>query len=270
MLQSCSHTDSEGSAGDAGNCKPVLEAQMDNILSGVDTDTDFTLYLETEAGQNYTFNYGNSTITTTYESASTSKWVTATIILRLVDEGILSLNDRPQDLIENWPIDSSDPLYDITLADLLSFTSGLTQEPLCINLAGANFEACVNQIGATNAGNEIIPGTQFYYSGTHMQVAGLMAVKAAGVDSWQDLFEMFQLQTGLFPNGAYDLPSAANPRLAGGMHWRGDEYADFIRAFIQGDLFQNRLKLPDSGVHWNHGNGILALFTISLIIKKRF
>jgi len=93
-----------------------------------------------------------------------------------------------------------------------------------------------------NAGNGIIPGTQFDYGSAHLQVAGLMAVKAAGVDSWQDLFETFQQETGLFPNGAYNLPSIDNPRLAGGMHWQGREYADFIRAFFKGELLTEHTR----------------------------
>lgn len=222
----------------AGSCKPILEAQMDDILSGIDTGTDFTLYLETGNGHNYTFSSGNSTITTTYESASTSKWIAATIILRLVDQGVLFLDDRPQDLIEDWPIESSDPLYNITLADLLSLTSGLILEPLCAMTAGSDFETCIKQIALMNAGNGKIPGADFHYGGMHIQVAGLMAVKAAGVDSWQDLFKRFQRRTGLFRNSTFDVPSAKNPRLACGMHWRGDEYADFIRAFMKGRLLK--------------------------------
>lgn len=240
LLQACKYP--KENAEEMATCKPIVEAQMDETLSNIETGTDFTLYLETEDGYSYTFSSGNSTITTTYESASTSKWVTATIILQLVDQGKLFLDDRPEDLIDDWPIDSSDPLYNMTLAELLSFTSGLTQEALCARLPGADFETCVKQIAVANAGKGKIPGDKFHYGGMHMQVAGLMAVKAAGVDAWQDLFKNFQRKTGLFPNGAYDLPSASNPRLAAGMHWRGDEFVDFIKAFSQGKLLTKQTQ----------------------------
>jgi hypothetical protein len=38
-----------------------------------------------------------SSPSTLYESASTSKLITAVVILSLVDEGVLSLDDHPQD-----------------------------------------------------------------------------------------------------------------------------------------------------------------------------
>ena len=53
--------------------------------------------------------------------------------------------------------------------------------------------------------------------------------------------ERFRRETGLFSNGAYDLPSAGNPRLAGGMHWTGADYAAFLRALQGGQLLGPRL-----------------------------
>lgn len=128
----------------------------------------------------------------------------------------------------------------MTLEQLLSFTSGLTDEPSfllsCLNHPNDDFEACVISLATFNANNGRIPGQQFYYSSTHLQVAGLMAVKARGVATWQDLFTEFKAQTGLFTNSAYDLPSSTNPRLAGGMHWTGEEYMAFLKALKDGAL----------------------------------
>lgn len=224
-------------------CREPLENQMTETLTNLQTDTDFTLYLEAEDGGNFTYsNKGLSTLNTPYESASTSKWVTAAVILRLVDLGRLSLDDHPQDHILDWSIDPSDPLYEITLAQLLSFTSGLVNEPLCINQPNANFAACVRQIAVANAANGKVPGAEFDYGPSHMQVAGLMAMRAADVTSWRELFLQFKQDTGLFPNAAYDLPSISNPRLAGGMHWQAQEYAAFLKAFQFGTLLSEGTK----------------------------
>lgn len=213
-----------------------LEAAMDTVLSQTASDVDFSFAVERQDGRQYTFNRGASTLQTSYESASTSKLVTAVIILRLVEQGYLNLSDRPQDRIGTWPIGSSDSLYSMTLAQLLSFTSGLTAEPLCLNSGIADFETCVTNIANANAGNGITPGQQFYYASTHLQVAGLMAIKARGFATWQDIFAEFKTQTGLFPTAAYDLPSSFNPRLAGGMHWTGGEYLAFLKALKAGSL----------------------------------
>lgn len=238
-----------GATGTAGTTVPPanpcsveqLETALTASLAAVSTDADFSFAVERPDGRRYSYNRGGSTLDTAYESASTSKLVTAVIILRLVEQGYLDLSDHPQDLIPGWPITSSDPLYSMTLAQLLSFTSGLTSEPLCQNLPGADFADCVKTIATSNANNGITPGTQFYYASTHLQVAGLMAMHARGLATWQAVFDEFRAQTGLFPTGSYDLPSLSNPRLAGGMHWTGNEYLAFLKA-----LKSNALLNADS------------------------
>ncbi|OGW49727.1 MAG: hypothetical protein A2V62_12045 [Nitrospirae bacterium RBG_19FT_COMBO_58_9] len=213
---------------------------MDSVLAQTTSEVDFSFSVERQDGRRYSYNRGASTLQTSYESASTSKLVSAVIILRLVDQGYLNLSDRPQRYITTWPILNTDPLFNLTLAQLLSFTSGLAtstqSEQACLNLGGANFENCVNNIANTQAGNGVTPGQQFYYSSNHLQVAGLMAIKARGVATWQDLFTEFKTQTGLFPTAAYDLPSSTNSRLAGGMHWTGEEYMAFLKALKDGSL----------------------------------
>jgi hypothetical protein len=211
-------------------------------LDAATTDTDFTLLMRCDGGGEFSHSIGGSTATKDYESASTSKWVTAAVILRLVDKGILSLSDQPQDYISFWTSDAASPLSRITLDQLLSFTSGLEDESVCSNLAGRDYEACVETIYDINFGAPVEPGTGFFYANTHLQVAGLMAMKATGKSTWGEVFADFQTETGLFPNGIYDLPSEQNPRVAGGMHWRADEYLDFLEAFYRGDLLSSGLQ----------------------------
>lgn len=215
------------------------EAELTAALAAAPSEVDFSLLLQRDDGLSYTYNRGVATPDKRFESASTSKLVSAVIILRQVEKGYLKLNDRPQDQLASWPISAADPLYGITLAQLLSFTSGLTDEPLCLNAGAFNFASCVYNIGSNNAGNGITPGTQFYYSGSHLQVAGQMALRARGLSNWSDLFGEFQQQTGLFAGSAYDLPSSSNPRLAGGMHWTGKEYLAFLNALRAGQLLNS-------------------------------
>ncbi len=220
----------------------ALEVEMGSQLAQADSEVDFSFSVQRKDGHRYNFNRGASTLQTHYESASTSKLVASVMILRLVERGYLSLSDRPQDLIASWPIAPGDTLYSMTLADLMSFTSGLTVEPTCINDSNAindgtsEFEACVLDIASANAGNGLVPGSQFYYSATHQQVAGLMAVKARGVSRWQDIWDEFKTQTGLFATSTYDVPSPVNPRVAGGIHFTGEEYMEFLQALNEGRL----------------------------------
>lgn len=225
-----------------------IEQNLTTQLASASTDTDFSLLLSRSDGRQYVFERGDSHAETEYESASTSKWVSTVVILRLVQEGVLKLDDHPQDYITDWPItDTSNSLYGITLRELLSFTSGLEIEPDCLNFANGNFSNCVKTIATRNMDEGVEHGSRFYYAGTHLQVAGQMAIRATDKNSWGEVFAAFQTETGLFASAAYDLPSNTNPRLAGGMHWRGDEYLAFLQAFAAGDLLNNTLMLEMLG-----------------------
>lgn len=216
-----------------------LEADMDALLTLAVTEVDYSFTVKRQDGRQYIFNRGDSSLQTLYESASTSKLVSAVVILRLVELGYLKLTDRPQDYISSWPINSVDPLFSINLVQLLSFTSGLETAPLCLNVGSFDFEACVNNIATRNVSNGITPGQSFYYASTHLQVAGLMAYKAFGAENWQEVFSDFKAQTGLFSNSTFDLPSSSNPRLAGGMHWVGEEYVAFLLALKNGEILNS-------------------------------
>jgi len=203
-----------------------VAAQDPNIVG----TPDFTLLLESQDGRAYTHSHGNAGPTVVYESASTSKLVSAVIILDLVDQGVLSLETKAHDLLPFWTETT------VTLRQLLSFTSGFYDEPFCLNVGGANFETCVESIYTDNAATAPAAGTVYQYSSSHLQVAGLMAIKAKGVASWTEIFNAWKAKTGLFPTATYDLPSATNPRLAGGMHWNATEYLGFLRALSAGQI----------------------------------
>ncbi len=253
-------------------CEADLSKLADAIkskLEAYDRDADFTLLLASENGNSFDYSVGNSTSSSSYKSASTSKWVTAAVILSLVEDGKISLNDNPQDYIDFWPTIGTHAA--IELKHLLSFTSGLIESPICINLPNSNIESCVLSILNKNP-TIATPGAEFYYASAHMQVAGLMAIKAAGFDTWEGVFTAFKTKTGLFANSSYDLPSLQNPRLAGGMHWTGEDYMEFLEAIyyqkiltpeliatMQTDMISNATIVfsPSFGVlqDWHYGLG---------------
>lgn len=247
------------------------EAQVLSRLAMVDTGTDFTFLAETFDGEVLTFSSGDSTGSTSYESASTSKLVTAVIIMTLVDANVLALGDHPQDHIASWP--TSGPLAEITLAQLLSFTSGLSEAPFCVNSGRSDFFTCAERIPSGND-DPAAPGSEFYYGASHMQIAGHMAVAAVGAESWQDIFAEFQTTYDVFGNSAYDLPSEENPRLSGGMHWTADDYLAFLAKLVddrilgEGGLerlgtdqlgsasIANSPVLDARGEDWHYGFGV--------------
>lgn len=237
--------ESPGGDGPLSGCeaeRALLEQQIRDKLDAAADDPSitgepsFTLALETADGHRFVHSHGDSSLATRYESASTSKWVAATVILDLVDQGVLSLDDEPSKYLSFWEAKG------VTLAHLLSFTSGFSKEALCFNLPGASFADCVQRAYDANVADAPPAGTEFYYSSTHLQIAGLMAVEASGASGFAELFAAWQQATGLFPTGAFDLPSATNPRLAGGMHWTAEEYLGFLRALYHGNVLEDATR----------------------------
>jgi D-alanyl-D-alanine-carboxypeptidase/D-alanyl-D-alanine-endopeptidase len=121
--------------------------------------------------------------------ASSSKMVAGLVILRLVDQGFLTL-DSTTGAILGW----TGPQAAITLRHLLSFTSGLDREAPCTLLAGVDLADCVATISRQQ---QLVaaPGTRFDYGSTHLQVAARMAEVVTG-QSWANIFAT-QLKTPL-------------------------------------------------------------------------
>lgn len=226
----------------------TIEQQLYTTLNALSIDADYTLIVESNNGTQFIHSRGGSTPTTVYRSASTSKMVTSSVIMQLVHQGVISLDDHPQDYLDFWPATGNHAA--IQLRHLLNFTSGLVEEPMCLNLPNASFSGCVQTILDNNS-DISIPGEEFYYASTHLQVAGLMAIRASGLNNWEQVFNNFKLETQLFTTASYDLPSASNPRLAGGMHWQATEYMAFLSAIYHQQILSPTLIETMTSDHSN-------------------
>jgi CubicO group peptidase (beta-lactamase class C family) len=106
--------------------------------------------------------------------ASASKWLTAALILKLVDEGKLSLDDKVSDYL---PIFSSYGKNYITLRQCLSHFTGIQAEQgIAGFLKRKKFESLEEEVNAW-AAKEIQsnPGTEFRYSAAGLNIAGRVA-----------------------------------------------------------------------------------------------
>lgn len=246
--QTIKELESEGPTDVIQNCDIRQIKRVENRirwkLNNSAQNSPLTIKLSSKDGRTFLHSIGSSTENSKYHSASTSKWLTATAILILVDRKRLSLETRVSEVINFWPKSDSN-LSKITLRHLLSFTSGLNIEPACINNPTANFEECVKKIMIKNRAANIAPSTQYYYGATHMQVAGLMAMKATGYRSWNDLFRSLRSYMKM-PKTIYNKPSEKNPRLAGGATWTAREYFNFLNAFKHNQILSVTSRLEQS------------------------
>lgn len=224
-----------------------IEQAIAEKIDTQDTSLALTLLLENKNGDRFEYSALPYPRYHVYFPDSTSKWVTTTIILSLVERGLLSLDDRPADLLADrlgWP--QTGNLAQIKLRHLLSLTSGLTQEPLCGYMMHVNLDVCVKRALEMNRDTselpQYAPGYAFHYRGPHFQVAGLMAIEALQREhpektiSWQSVFNDFRARTGLFRFGQYIFPSAINPQLGGGLAWMPYEYHAMLRALFHGEI----------------------------------
>ncbi len=172
---------------------------MQATLRGVDGD-GWTL-LAGRGGDGAALSYvgENSTaLCATLPVASAAKWVSGAVIMRLVQEGMLSLDDTVQRWLPSWTVNSSDGRDAVRLRHLLSMTSGIADGRARCDWAlkgdGAALDApaplsrCVLDIAAsTRALVSSPPGTVLNYHGYNLEVAGAM-VEAATNMSWAALF----------------------------------------------------------------------------------
>jgi D-alanyl-D-alanine-carboxypeptidase/D-alanyl-D-alanine-endopeptidase len=172
--------------------------------------------------------------------ASASKMVSGLTILRLVDQGFLSL-DSTTGAVLGW----TGPQAGITLRQLLSFTSGLPNEVGCTYQTLVVLADCVDTISMLPLAAE--PGTRYDYGSTHLHVAARMAEVVTGA-SWASIFEtQLKAPLGLGPDVLYySAPRQAlgttNPLIAGGMRATMNEYARVLRlVFDRGTVAGQRL-----------------------------
>lgn len=178
--------------------------------------------------------YGGYNLDQRVALASASKWLSAAVLLRLVERGVLRWDQRVVDWIPEAPADK----HGLTLRQLFSHTSGLPgDESGCIGQPQLSLQACVEQI--LRLPLAYVPGTGFDYGGLSMQVAGRMAERATG-RSWDQLFRaevavplgMSQTDYG-FTATTPGLVEVSNPRIAGGIRSTAADYLRFLQALLR-------------------------------------
>ena len=186
--------------------------------------------------------YGNFSADQRIAVASASKMVAGLVIMRLIEQGFLTLDSTTGNVL-GW----TGPQSAITLRQLLSFTSGMEREAPCTLLPNIALSDCVAAISQMPL--VATPGARFDYGSTHLQVAARMAEVVTGA-AWNDIFTA-QLKTplGLGNNLVYYTAprqsiGTTNPLIAGGLRATMNEYArllalDFNRGVHQGNRFIN-------------------------------
>lgn len=169
--------------------------------------------------------YGGYRLDDAIPIASGTQLLSVVVLLRLVEDGKLSLDGKVTSVLRDWPADKAS----ITLRMLLAHTSGLPPSAPCLDDRNTTLAACVQEIAGTALRKD--PGTSVIYGASGLQVAGRMAEVATG-KPWAELFrDALTVPLGLRATG---FGRTANPRIAGGAQSTADEYGKVLDVLVQG------------------------------------
>jgi CubicO group peptidase (beta-lactamase class C family) len=213
-----------------------------------------------------------------YLIASSTKMVTAGVLMRLADQGLLDMDEPIADLV-GW----GDGNPTITTAQLLSNSSGLVglaPNPaygpyLCQYLYTGTLLDCAQRIFTTEQDDADVvpPDTEYRYGGGQWQVAGGVAEAVSGM-SWADLIretysEPCELETFGY-NNHFTQPNAAggnafnypggfdsdpnnllptdNPNMEGGAYTTISDYGKLLLMHLRGGLCGDHRVLSEEAV----------------------
>ncbi|MFZ9887464.1 MAG: serine hydrolase domain-containing protein, partial [Myxococcota bacterium] len=175
--------------------------------------------------------------------ASSTKWVTSTVVLAALDEGVqagrwASVAAALDSAVvpELGCSDMTGPVTVITLRQLLSFTSGVIADHECVNTKESLRDcACTilrdsaaamtsDTSASTRLRNAHPPGTTYKYGGSHLTIAGAWLEQISG-EGWQQLFARLMLE----PLDV-DMQYVRAANLAGSIQTSVADYSRFVDA----------------------------------------
>jgi len=161
--------------------------------------------------------------------ASLSKWPASVMISGLVADGTMSYSDKASKYLKYWARDPSDPRSGVTLGDLLSFTSGFTEDAE-VRCAERNFdfEGCAEQLYKASK-KYTKPGVTWTYLSCHLQFAGAMAVAASGRPI-HELFEAYLYKPFNMTKTTWS--PKLNPSVAAGITTTARDFENYLHRLL--------------------------------------
>jgi CubicO group peptidase (beta-lactamase class C family) len=176
--------------------------------------------------------------------ASSSKWLSAALVMSFVDEGKLKLTDTVGKYL---PLLSQHGKGNITISECLSHMTAIKSASLKESLdemRGVNsMDEAMEKIAAMPMEGE--PGKVFHYSNTGLQIAGAVIEKISG-KNFEDLFaeriaRPLQMKNTDFGHGKVALP-------AGGASSTAEDYLNFLVMILNRGSFNGKRILSENSV----------------------
>ena len=186
--------------------------------------------------------FGSYNETTQVPIASASKWLSAAVIMSLVDEGKLDLDAPVSKYLPNF----TGKKGAITVRQMFSHTSGLSDFP-----GQWNYTITIAEYADRMAKEGVLafdPGTEARYGSAGMQVGGRVAEVVSG-KGWNQLFRERIADKCEMPDTTFArVEQNRNPMLAGGAASTLTDYAHFLEMLINNGVYKGRRVLSEKSV----------------------
>jgi len=231
-LPACSEGAASWTEESAGRINTVLE-------EAAEANDGCALVVLVDGEVVYQNGFGGLTPESVIPVVSASKWLAAATIMTLVDDGLLSLDDRVTDLFPAL----EEPL--VLVRHLFSHTSGLPGDAsVCTDwmLLGD----CAARIAGLRI--ETMPGKVFEYGELSMQIGGHLA-ELATAQPWHDLFEeRLSGPLGMTNTDYKTFGETPNPVVGGGAQSSALDYARLVQMLLDGGLHEGERFLSEDAV----------------------
>lgn len=209
----------------------------------------------------HSFSAGGFSNATPVLVASASKWVSATTILRLVDQGFLTLDTPTSALLTDagsapW----AGNLGNAKLRHLLSFTTGISGDVPASEDNALTLDAAVKVIYADQAATAMPAGSYYHYGSSHLRIAARMAEVATGKTWAQLVRDQLGAPLGWPLWATYGGPNY-NP--AGNLYIDGQNYVKFLNFQLRKGLYGNQRLLSEGLIDAQRADAFEASTTIA-------
>lgn len=185
--------------------------------------------------------YGNATnnLDTIIPIASATKWISAAVIMDMIDDNLLSINDTIGTYL---PFMTKNGKGNRTVGECFSHTAGMKGSTPYLRDTGLTLEICVDSIAQEIYNLLALPaGTKFYYGGLSMQTVGFIA-EVVENKSWDSIFTQRIASPLQMKNTNYNAYGETdNPHIGGGLTSNLSDIENFLKYLLNYGKFNNQI-----------------------------
>ncbi len=227
----------------ASDCHDLapLEQRLDAMVGTVATQGASLLLVHenVEIARIHRSGYDASTV---IPIASATKWLSGAVIMKLVDQGRLSLDDP----IRNFRSDFTGAAADITIRQLFSHTSGMVTNDPVTNDRSLTMEQAVAHLATLPLANP--PGTALAYGSPSMHVAGRIAEQVTGHGFEQLFQDLIGTPLGMTSTDYQGFGPTTNYLIAGGARSSLEDMGRFLEMIANDGMFRGQRILSETAV----------------------